>query len=74
MLQELTNEERQTKLMLNPDRADVIVPACQIYLHVMRIAHASKIEVPDVGLKDGMLLHLVEKNMGKGGFQTTSNW
>jgi exopolyphosphatase/guanosine-5'-triphosphate,3'-diphosphate pyrophosphatase len=74
MLQEFTNEERQTKLMLNPDRADVIVPACQIYLHVMRIAHASKIEVPDVGLKDGMLLHLVEKNMGKGGFQTTSNW
>ena len=73
-LEELTNEERQTKLMLNPDRADVIVPACQIYLHIMRIAHASKIEVPDVGLKDGMLLHLVEKNMGKGGFQTTSNW
>jgi exopolyphosphatase/guanosine-5'-triphosphate,3'-diphosphate pyrophosphatase len=73
-LEEYSIEERQTKLMLNPDRADVIVPACQIYLHIMRMAHANRIEVPDVGLKDGMLLSLVEKNMGKGGFQTTSNW
>jgi exopolyphosphatase / guanosine-5'-triphosphate,3'-diphosphate pyrophosphatase len=61
MLEELTIEERISKLLLNPDRADVIIPASQIYLHVMRMAHAHKILVPDVGLKDGMMATLVER-------------
>ncbi len=55
-------EERINQFMLNPDRADVIVPASEIYLHVMRLAHAKKIMVPDVGLKDGIIDLLFEKN------------
>jgi exopolyphosphatase/guanosine-5'-triphosphate,3'-diphosphate pyrophosphatase len=48
---------------MNPDRADVIVPASGIYIKVMEWAHSNSIIVPDVGLKDGILLHVLEKNI-----------
>lgn len=54
-------EERISQLMLNPDRADVIVPASEIYLHVMQKARAKKIIVPDLGLKDGIIETLFDK-------------
>jgi exopolyphosphatase/guanosine-5'-triphosphate,3'-diphosphate pyrophosphatase len=50
------------KLQLNPDRADVIVPATDIYLSAMKWAHAEEIIVPDVGLKDGIIQMLYEKH------------
>ena len=50
-----TLEERIHKLQLNPDRADVIVPAGDIYLSAMKWAGADIVHVPDVGLKDGIL-------------------
>ncbi len=55
-------EERIYKLQMNPDRADVIIPAGDIYTKVMEWAHSSSILVPDVGLKDGMMLSMFEKN------------
>jgi exopolyphosphatase/guanosine-5'-triphosphate,3'-diphosphate pyrophosphatase len=55
MISQMSIEERIHQLMLNPDRADVIVPASQIYLHVMQMAKAKKIVVPDLGLKDGII-------------------
>lgn len=65
MVDEHTLEERIYKLQMNPDRADVIVPASDIYMRVMEWAKAKFILVPEVGLKDGMLLHLFEKNRNK---------
>ncbi|MEQ6121845.1 phosphatase [Reichenbachiella sp. MALMAid0571] len=62
MLKELPLEERMYKLQLNADRADVIIPASDIYLNVMKKADANKILVPDVGLKDGIMNYLYEKN------------
>lgn len=59
-LKQFTFEERINKLMLNPDRADVIIPASEIYLSVMKWAKANKIMVPEVGLKDGMIQALYE--------------
>ena len=50
-----TQEERIHKLRLNADRADVIVPAADIYLSVMKWAGATNIIVPDLGLKDGIV-------------------
>jgi exopolyphosphatase/guanosine-5'-triphosphate,3'-diphosphate pyrophosphatase len=47
---------------MNPDRADVIIPATDIYTRVMEWAHASSILVPDVGLKDGMMMLMLEKH------------
>jgi exopolyphosphatase / guanosine-5'-triphosphate,3'-diphosphate pyrophosphatase len=55
-------EERINHLQLNPDRADVIVPATDIYLSAMKWAHAEEIIVPDVGLKDGIIQMLYEKH------------
>jgi len=55
-------EDRINKLQLNPDRADVIVLAAEIYLHAMNAAKAVKIITPDIGLKDGIIRGLFEKN------------
>ncbi len=47
---------------LREDRADVIVPALQIYINVMRWANIEEIYVPKIGLADGLIQHLyVEK-------------
>ncbi|GAB2563000.1 Ppx/GppA phosphatase family protein [Spirosoma areae] len=50
-----SQEDRINKLRLNADRADVIVPAADIYISVMQWARATKIIVPDLGLKDGII-------------------
>ena len=49
-------------LGLNPDRADVIIPACEIYLTVMKWADIKSIYVPSVGMVDGIIQTLIEKN------------
>jgi exopolyphosphatase/guanosine-5'-triphosphate,3'-diphosphate pyrophosphatase len=65
MIQSYTIEERIYQLQMNPDRTDVIIPASTIYMKVMELAHARSILVPDVGLKDGMLLDLYERNISQ---------
>jgi exopolyphosphatase/guanosine-5'-triphosphate,3'-diphosphate pyrophosphatase len=54
-------EERMHLYSLRADRADVIVPALQIYLNVMRWANAEEIYVPKIGLADGLIQHLYEE-------------
>ncbi len=51
-------KERMNLLNLRYDRADVIVPASQIYLTIMRIAGVNKIMVPKLGLADGVVYSL----------------
>lgn len=65
ILENHTLEERLNVLMLNNDRADVIVPASEIYLSVMKFSCAENILVPEIGLKDGLLLLLFEKNIAQ---------
>ncbi len=48
-------EERIHLYNLREDRADVIVPALQIYVNVMRWADADEIYVPKIGLADGLI-------------------
>jgi exopolyphosphatase/guanosine-5'-triphosphate,3'-diphosphate pyrophosphatase len=50
-----TVEERQHIYHLRADRADVIVPALQIYTSIMRWADAQEIYVPKIGLADGLV-------------------
>jgi exopolyphosphatase/guanosine-5'-triphosphate,3'-diphosphate pyrophosphatase len=57
-------KERITLLKLNQDRADVIVPACEIYLTLMKWTGIKQIYVPKVGMVDGIINLLIEENLG----------
>lgn len=54
-LKQMTYEQRILELSLNPDRADVIIPATKIYLSAMEWSGAIKIYVPKIGLADGII-------------------
>lgn len=51
-------KDRILKFKLREDRADVIVPALQIFINVMGWADADEILVPKIGLADGLIQHL----------------
>jgi exopolyphosphatase/guanosine-5'-triphosphate,3'-diphosphate pyrophosphatase len=55
-------QERIRDFGLNDDRADVIIPATEIYLKVMKAANIKEIIVPKVGLREGIIQYLFEKN------------
>ena len=57
-LKRMSFEERISELSLNPDRADVIIPATKIYLSAMKWSNARKIYVPKIGLVDGIIKSL----------------
>lgn len=56
-------KERITVLGLKPDRADVIIPACLIFISVMKWGKLKKIAVPRIGLVDGVIQTLIDKNL-----------
>jgi len=58
-------EDRINIYKLREDRADVIVPALQIYINVMRWADADEIYVPKIGLADGLIQHLYSQLINK---------
>lgn len=58
-------KDRINVLKLNQDRADVIIPACEIYTSVMKWANIKQIYVPSVGMADGIIQTLIEKNLTK---------
>ncbi|MEO6151360.1 MAG: exopolyphosphatase, partial [Mucilaginibacter sp.] len=55
-------KDRINVLGLNHDRADVIIPACEIYITVMKTAGIKNIFVPSVGMVDGIIQTLIDKN------------
>ena len=61
-LKALSVEERMDKFNLKPDRADVIVPAGDIFLTIADIIHAQYIYVPVIGLADGIIDDLYAKD------------
>jgi exopolyphosphatase/guanosine-5'-triphosphate,3'-diphosphate pyrophosphatase len=60
-LSSVSLEERISNYGLREDRADVIVPALQIYTNAMRWTDAQEIYVPKIGLVDGLIRHLWEE-------------
>ena len=54
-LRQYTPEERMQLFRLKPDRAEVIVPAADIFLTVSELTGASEIIVPTKGLADGIV-------------------
>lgn len=63
-LKALSLEERMEQFGMKPDRADVIIPAGEIFLTIANIIEASYIHVPVIGLSDGIIdeLYLQNKN------------
>ncbi|HRH70927.1 MAG TPA: exopolyphosphatase [Flavobacteriales bacterium] len=57
-------EDRVKLLRLRPDRADVIIPAADIFLRVMDFADIDEVFVPKVGLADGIIYDLYMKQYG----------
>lgn len=62
-LKPLTPEQRMEKFSLKPDRADVIVPAAEIFLAIAGIVKAGYIHVPVIGLADGIIDKLYAKGL-----------
>ncbi|MET6991087.1 Ppx/GppA phosphatase family protein [Sediminicola arcticus] len=54
-LESMSYDNRVSELGLNPDRADVIIPASRIYLSAAKWCGAKKIYVPKIGLSDGII-------------------
>lgn len=65
VLESYTYEERMQVFGLNPDRADVIIPASKILLSVLKKAEIEKVLVPQIGLSDGIVHQLYEKHLEK---------
>lgn len=65
LIESYNYDERIEILGLNPDRADVIVPASKILLSVLKKAEIEKIIVPQIGLSDGIVHQLYEKQKAK---------
>jgi exopolyphosphatase/guanosine-5'-triphosphate,3'-diphosphate pyrophosphatase len=61
-LMEFNYKERMMKFDLNPDRADVIIPALKIFITTMEFVKANKIFVPKSGLVDGMINEIFYEN------------
>lgn len=58
-------EDRMKQYKLREDRADVILPAIQIYINVMRWANIEEIFVPKIGLADGLVHMLYDEVKSK---------
>ena len=57
-LVDLTVDERIIQYGMNPDRADVIVPATEVFLMVSRWLGSKNIYVPVIGVADGIVRSL----------------
>ena len=57
-LKSLTYDERISEMGLNPDRADVIVPATEIFMSLLQWGNIPKVLVPKFGLSDGLIIEM----------------
>lgn len=64
-LARLSYRERVDQLGLREDRADVILPAAMVYERLADLAGADEIQVPHVGIKEGVLYDLVSQLAGR---------
>lgn len=62
-LEPLTIKQRINLYQLRPDRADVLVPALEIYLYILKELKCHEIIVPKIGLSDGMIYNMYLKEI-----------
>jgi exopolyphosphatase/guanosine-5'-triphosphate,3'-diphosphate pyrophosphatase len=64
-LKKISVEERIISLNLRPDRADVIVPATEIFLFIEKVIKVEKVFIPRIGLTDGIVYSLYHELISK---------
>ena len=64
-LKSLGLNERIIRLRLRPDRADVIIPAADIFLKIMKWSKSDIVHVPRIGLADGMIHEMYKEYRSK---------
>lgn len=57
-LHSISDEQKRKQLSIKPDHADVIGPACVVFRSVFDFFDIASIQIPRVGLKEGVLLDL----------------
>jgi exopolyphosphatase / guanosine-5'-triphosphate,3'-diphosphate pyrophosphatase len=60
-INELSIAQRVDKFQFKLDRADVIVPALDIYLFIMKELKCKSVTVPKIGLADGMIYKMSQE-------------
>ena len=61
-LGQMTIKERIETMGLRPDRADVIVPAAEIFINILKWSHQDFVVAPKIGLADGLVLQLYKQH------------
>lgn len=64
-LDTMSLDQRVDTFQLKPDRADVIVPALNIYIYILEELRSKRILVPKIGLSDGMVYQLYQQEKSK---------
>lgn len=59
---QVSYKKRIEQFNMNPDRADVIIPALNIFVSIMRWSKAKRIHIPKIGTADGMIQYLFQNN------------
>lgn len=62
-LNHMSMDERLSDVSLSPHRADVIVPALDIFISIMKTVKAKELIVPKIGLGDGIIRQLHRDNV-----------
>lgn len=61
----LSDRQRMEKFNLRPDRADVIIPAAEIFLNIASVVKAQRIYVPMIGVSDGIIDGMYEADLAR---------
>ena len=61
-LEKMSDKDKLLNFRLNPDKLDIIVPASKVYKFLIDKLNLSQIEVPKIGLSDGMISELINKS------------
>ncbi|HNW97402.1 MAG TPA: rod shape-determining protein [Bacteroidales bacterium] len=65
-LSSLTLQERITDMGMRPDRADVIIPAAEIFIYIMKNTKTDYVFVPRIGLGDGLIYTVYKRYKERG--------
>lgn len=61
----LSLTERMNRFSIKEERADVLVPALDIYIYILKELNIRTLQVPNIGLSDGMIYAMHKEDLEK---------